>query len=177
MRNEYREEDGDGLAALAQQNSRVRTPPAVHEFRRQSRLDLSALRSGSVGSVSITSERRRERERRNGEHRRQFSGADREELILVEEVADMRTSTETPEEKRIRREKRRAARAKANHGLYSNTHKERRAREVKYRGCFSKKNQGVRSKSVMCFVSGGLLLIMASVCKSFVLSILSNIST
>lgn len=170
MRNEYSEEDGDGLSELAQQRSRVRTPPAVHEFRRQSRLDMSALRSGSDGSVSVNSERIRERERRNGEHRRQFSGADREELILVEEVAGMRNSGETDEEKRVRREKRRAAKAAAGRTVHGNTHRERKARDVKYRGCFSNKNRGVRTKSIMCFVSGGLLLTMVSTYLGLALS-------
>lgn len=121
----------------------VRTPPAVYEFRRQSRFDMREMISEAGNSHAAM----------DG-HRRQFSGADREEFILCHEVSRRQQK---------HKEKKKAA-GKRKGGSRKKKDKEK-TWNGRYRPCLSSSNKRLRGKSIACFVTGGCLMITVATCK------------
>ena len=140
------------LSQLQSQTSRnhghgVQTPPAVYEFRRQSRLDMREILSEAGSSDAA----------RYDGHRRQFLGADREELILCHEVE--RRQKAHKEHKRKKSSVDKTKQRKKSSG------KKEKTWNGKYSPCLSSSKKRLRSKSIGCFVAGGALMIAVSTCE------------
>lgn len=128
----------------------IQTPPAVYEFRQQSRSDLRDMMSDTGNRQSPV----------DG-HRRQFSGADREELILCHEI-DRRQQ----KHKEHHRKKSSESMQKGNRKKSS---KKEKTWNGKYSPCFSSSKKRLRNKSIGCFATGGCLMITVATCKSHLL--------
>lgn len=127
----------------------VRTPPAVYEFRQQSRSDMREVMS-ETGS----------RQPPFDGHRRQFSGADREELILCHEIGRHQQKHKEHKRKQSSVDKAYPKRKKS---------QKEKTWNGKYSPCFSSSKKNLRNKSIGCFVTGGCLMITVATCKSLVL--------
>ena len=154
----YRPLTPSTLAQLQPQtsaNHTVQTPPAVYEVRRQSRLDMREILSEAGSNERVTDQPER--------HRRQFSGADREELILCHEIE---------RRQRDKREKKRKNSAASGQSTNKTSSKKKSSKSKektwngRYRPCLSSSNKRLRGKSIACFLTGGLLMVMVSTCKS-----------
>lgn len=109
----------------------------------------------------------RAREQPEG-HRRQFSGADREELILCHEVE--RRQREKKEKKRKNSATSGQSTKKTSSKKKSSSKSKEKTWNGRYRPCLSSSNKRLRVKSIACFLAGGLLMVLISTCKFILFS-------
>lgn len=95
-------------------------------------------------------------------HRRQFSGADREELILCHEI-------ERRQRDKIEKKRKNSAASGQSTKKNSSRKKSSKSKEKmwngRYRPCLSSSHKRLRGKSIACFLAGGLLMVLISTCK------------